>query len=516
MKYIIIIHIIITLLFLTVLASCVGEEPIDGYENQNYGLVFRVRTSNGASRASVEETDGSNNERRIDIDNNDYRIYLFVGPKGQPPKFMMNLSFNLTLRDPDYTEYIVMASIPYERFMEHGIDPDAENDYQLMMLANWNSLSGVYPEVGTFSYVSDIVDRKPEFVLTPNKSWTPFAGENKGIPMYGLVSFSAKRSQLVLPVSPGTPTTTNFYNVSTMYLLRAMTKVEIVDGRTDEEIAAAPYPRIKSVRIANAATKGLLIPDNFRNQMQVTAPTCPTSLTGGSIMPFTPFSEKEFALYGAEQYFAVLDGELQVEVAFSGGHTKTMSYKLSKLPNADGQFLRNHIYRYTVTGITEFGLELQLSVRDWDSNIVNWNYPENIGIAEGQALRWIEGTYDALSREEAYVVAKSDLTPLKCTFTLSEPKGAVWQAAIVSRQGDPRAFVFVDKDGNETETLSGVIDGTQTTFTIKPTNANPSQQNQGRLDITVTLPYGRTMRVDVLNGEYGENKFFTIIQNPSL
>ncbi|MDE5676854.1 hypothetical protein, partial [Phocaeicola sp.] len=181
--------------------------------------------------------------------------------------------------------------------------------------------------------------------------------------------------------------------------------------------------------------------------------------------------------------------------------------------------LRNHIYRYTVTGIDAFSANITLNVLDWEQGEeLTWDYNDNIGITGLDRLTWMEGTYQNLNDANAHLILLQDISvAAECKFRISTPKNASWHASLVYASGEKDAFMFVDEAGKEIAQPGGTIDGeTVVALRIKAKGSPGQENNTARLQIAVTLPNGRTMNADVLNGKYGNNKYFTIVQNANL
>ena len=178
------------------------------------------------------------------------------------------------------------------------------------------------------------------------------------------------------------------------------------------------------------------------------------------------------------------------------------------------ELVRNHIYRYEITALENFKANLTLTVMDWEAETITWQYTENVGIDQAGAIRWTNGTYQAINQDDAYVILKEDLSAAQCYFTISQPINAEWRAMFVPIGDTPAdAFLFRTADGDETS-VTGTIDGNPIYLNIVPKDVNISgQQYQARLQIIVTLPSGTSMNADVCAGRYGENKYFTVRQN---
>ena len=179
------------------------------------------------------------------------------------------------------------------------------------------------------------------------------------------------------------------------------------------------------------------------------------------------------------------------------------------------ELVRNHIYRYEITSLENFKANLTLTVMDWDSETIEWQYTDNVGIDEGGAIQWTNGTYQSINQADAYVILKDDLSAAQCYFTISQPVNAEWRAMFVPIGDTPAdAFLFRNTDGENVTSISGTIDGNRIYLNIVPKDVNLSGlQYQARLQVIVTLPSGTSMNANVCAGSYGENKYFTVRQN---
>lgn len=103
--------------------------------------------------------------------------------------------------------------------------------------------------------------------------------------------------------------------------------------------------------------------------------------------------------------------------------------------------------------------------------------------------------------------------PLIGNFGLQTPVGAKWTAYLISTGGVQDAFCFSD-NGNETQTMSGVIDGSSNfTLPIVSTVEAPNLLSSAILQVIVTLGNGTVLEVP-LAPEGASFKNYTIVQNP--
>ena len=117
-------------------------------------------------------------------------------------------------------------------------------------------------------------------------------------------------------------------------------------------------------------------------------------------------------------------------------------------------------------------------------------------------IKWTAGTYEKIEADK--VVLKDDISiPAELKFTIAGPLGNTWQAILVTKSGDPGAFIL-----SQTE---GAI-GEECTLTIKAKQQNTSNvSNQAELLFVVRTSSG-ILPVDILT-TLGEGNNYTIIQN---
>lgn len=363
-----------------------GELPVVPGEEacSDCRLVFTIRTEKEPVRAVVYDEVGTLNENRIDLENGDYRLYLFAGSKGTDATCVAELSFQAAVRSADYTEYIVWTTIPASFFREHNYSMWTSVDYQLMMLANWESLGATYPAPGTATTVADVLNRKPAFNV-PTASWAPYENGAKGIPMYGLLGFTASSEGLSLP-PPNVGDSPDRVNAGTLYLLRAMAKVELWEDFYDETVPAERrYNEITDVKLVAPNATGLCIPASFVNGEQVESPTYPDGVekAGTPLQAHRKIAADGRAvwqLYTAESPSA--DRPLKVTVRTypnpadrntwtSAEYLVDMTPYVKKNEDDPGEaLLRNHIYRLYAKSVHST-LEFKYVVCPWEKKEVD-------------------------------------------------------------------------------------------------------------------------------------------------
>lgn len=374
----------------TWLTSCVYDEVPEVDGKKEYGICLSLITATpSASRATeITEEIGSDNENKIDIAGGDFRVLLFAGSDDNA-KLVAAPDFNVEIKADDYTEYMVWAKLPDTFFESNGINPDKLQVYQLMVLANWNSLKASYRSmIPGMTTVNDVKSYSGRLMKDHNpEGWSPFENGNKGIPMYGLLKFSKRQSDLELNIG----TNGKFEsNVQTLYLLRAMAKLEIID-RTAEFIDnpdKSLNPWIESVRVDYYNQNGYAIPSQFINGEQVIEATIPIDTYQGENLKGEVYvnseegvynlnkKDKLFCAYLMEQSQNNLYLRFYVKKRNQNGVIETKDFYLRVSDMIEQQayksaFLRNHIYRIYVTLDIKAQIKLYYVVCPWDGKNID-------------------------------------------------------------------------------------------------------------------------------------------------
>ena len=239
----------------------------------------------------------------------------------------------------------------------------------------------------------------------------------------------------------------------------------------------------------------------------------PVSTTGMTGITDTPKEFPDSLYLMPQQLYATGESQFlqQLQVTYtitSGGVEGAPITKTVPLKNVGTitQWTVNKSVLYTL--IVEVGkpLTLTVTVQPWTleeftnefSNTVTVNTePGNDG-----RIKWTAGTYEKIEVDK--VVLKDDISiPAELKFTIAGPLGNTWQAILVTKSGDPGAFIL-----SQTE---GAI-GEECTLTIKAKQQNTSNvSNQAELLFVVRTSSG-ILPVDILT-TLGEGKNYTIIQN---
>lgn len=548
-----------------------GNDPATPMEvNLRFTLSTTPRDTRASSANHDKETEqaGTSAENFIDLDQ--LQMMLFDGQQ----RFLQNLHPVGTPVKNNDGSYDVVVNIKDKYFMDNIKSPGIP--FYILALANGPSMGS--PWLNAFreeTTIEDLCRQMQSTTMTvkpdtykllkagePDPTFTP-----QYIPMSGIQYYSVPGNDLA-----GSTEDNPYVLTQDLNLLRAMAKIEIIDkinytGRFTDALAESP-DRIDKVSIAGHVDMGNLLPlyDQWKGTgitmatQQLTAPCLPAdagyvnpplfdkdynkivgSISDNMLLNFertAPRAEDNapvFTCYVYEFQNPATGTSINVtqppyfNISVKGKQTGgggSQVYPLRLALYTDGEatdndylteLVRNHIYRYEITGIENFKALVTLTVSDWNQVVTNWEYSENIGIANNGSISWIDGTYDYLDQSAASVTLKQNLEAAKCSFTIAQPVNATWRAVFVPIGDTPiDAFAFRLADGSTASSVEGTIDGSQANLEIVPTNAAPPHNYSARLQVIVTLADGRSMNADVCNGQYGQNKFFTIRQNAQL
>ena len=392
-----------------------------------------------------------------------------------------------------------------------------------------------------------------------------YGGETPAhIPMAGMQTFTARVSSLLAStVAKPYDLSSNGTSGRWINMLRALAKIEIVDrigavgtGSSTNQPDRDNRSWVEKAELVGYTTRGAIFPTfsqwqtNGLETQYVTAPSIPAgasyvgkepgdqlTIDGGAINFFadaeaTTAREDGCTVFSC--YLTEYNQALRPSTVYpmwikitahspgsDGADAASVPYRLEVAPyidNAPGaamNILRNNIYRYEITGISST-LDLNLMVEDWTLNETTWDYTDNPSLTDGGYLQWSPDGLD-INKTKAEVIMPNN-AEITGNFTFDEPKGGEWTASFVPEgQTETEAFMFVDAEGNRVSSISGAINGSASEIRIVA-NYEPTDFNRrARLIFTVRTFDGRTISANVVNSaEYGNNKYFTIIQNASL
>lgn len=515
-------------------SECIEDQP--GYEEGKdvwLSVNFRNVDSEGRSRAVTDpvhpDEDATAAENFIDV--NDITV-MFLNSDGRVMKVFADGEYSVEATsntDGLYNDYVLRFRINQDYFEKTG----ATSTFSLLVVANHDGTGDgqtYNPDNLWMKSVADLSALKTSFGYTGQNgtaAWTPDIAGGRHIPMAGIHRFTISRAALESATDANNPLViTDGGNEIDMQ--RAMAKIRVIDalaenGNTDNEITA--------VTLTGMNTRGSYLPLVPSNDWgtQVVPNTSVCHIAHGDASWFNPSTVIPSYTIGADGWGfyipefswtlapAAAEPTLHISVhSTSTGLERIYDYPVSKALGAS-DMTRNHIYEFRVTEIAGTEAELTLVVKDWDDQEVIWDYTDNPGLATGGWIVFDRNTC-AVVDDLAQAVFRNDKADIKAQFTLAEPVNATWRAVFIYEKGKQGAFRFVDKDGNEVETISGEIDGTTPASLIIRTKDTPREDdNVARLQIIVTMADGRTVTANVLTGgNYGKNTYFTIIQNRQL
>ena len=515
-------------------SECIEDQP--GYEEGKdvwLSVNFRNVDSEGRSRAVTDpvhpDEDATAAENFIDV--NDITV-MFLNSDGRVMKVFADGEYSVEVNsntDGLYNDYVLRFLINHDYFEKTG----ATSTFSLLVVANHDGTGDgqtYNPDDLWMKSVADLSALKTSFGYTGQNgtaAWTPDIAGGRHIPMAGIHRFTVSRAALESATDANNPLVIT-EGGNEIEMQRAMAKIRVIDalaenGNTDNEITA--------VTLSGMNRRGAYLPLVPSNEWgtQVVPNTSVCHIAHGDASWFNPSTVIPSYTIGADGWgfyipefswtlaSAAAEPTLHITVhSASTGLDRTYDYPVSKALGAS-DMTRNHIYEFRVTEIAGTEAELTLVVKDWDDQEVIWDYTDNPGLATGGWIVFDRNTC-AVVDDLAQAVFRNDKADIKAQFTLAEPVNATWRAVFIYEKGKLGAFRFVDKDGNEVETISGEIDGTTPASLIIRTKDTPREDdNVARLQIIVTMADGRTVTANVLTGgNYGKNTYFTIIQNRQL
>lgn len=413
------------LLSLLLLASCSRNDEVavaEGEEGKVYvTLTLSINGEEAGSRATWENNDNpdAGDKWENTIDDLQIRIY-----EATTNKYVGKVDDLVPLMENKYSGTLSKATW------------QANTNYKVMVFANC-PLIDESVDISTLSYSHTDID-KIDY-----------------IPMWGVTTAQFN-------LTPGVSE-----QIGEIKLLRSMAKVEIImnaDGYTIDNIA-----------VDKSNTQGYCLPKGY-DSVSETEQLDMEGTDPASFHPFTTFENPPIKKEQDGKYYIYLPeykntetsaAKIQVTVNSETYELEFKDYE-NGAPKEGTQYdiVRNHIYRYTITGVNDGKLKLEYRVLLWDKveSAIGWN-PEikdggNAPVSAWRLVkfykdkdepRYIDSDYkDAREGDEeavfCYVLyprydgekdsdgnAKHEGLENKPSyaafnFHLSEPKGAVWKA----------------------------------------------------------------------------------------
>lgn len=519
-------------------------------------LNLSVPSSVLGSRSGGHGNDrGIGGESYIDLDNSDYRLYVF----DKEGKLSNNLTDVVCTSNGEAGGIISYTISAILKFADES-EMEQLSTFRVMVLANWmafhkNTAVTHYPSLSGYDIVSDdsknLFKNGTDFNFTfpelESSPWKPGPETGRYIPMFG----TSDKLDLEDAMDK-----TKYGNGFEIPMLRSIAKVEIVDQTSHHPIT--------NVTLSHKIPTGRFIPDIEANtdwsaSAQITIPSIPDDFSmkeGSQIFSSAHENDDEatvWSLYLPEIDFTTLpakDHRPVVQIVYNkktyafelDNNVEKASQNVSSPARGDGSLdyvLRNHIYRYAVT---ENGADLQvgLNVLPWDMEWENdeWHFdlptvklPDNFDENNPRYpyhLKWTtqkedpdhpgdmidNGYIDMENSLQLFMKASTD-DYAEGKFTLAAPLKATWYAVLVPLQGEHDAFEFYN-DGTRTWD-HGIIDGNEAVIKIRNTREIVNnERNEARLEIMVEYPDKTQKQAFVVNPSLSGNNYTIVQQKTSL
>lgn len=507
-------------------SECIEDQP--GYEEGKdvwLSVNFRNVDSEGRSRAVTDPVHPDEEATAAEnyIDGNDLTV-MFLNSDGRVMKVFADGEYSVEVisnADGLYNDYQLRFRINQDYFEKTG----TTSTFSLLIVANHNGTGDgqtYIPDNLWMKSVADLSALKTSFGYTglnSTEAWQPDIDGGRHIPMAGIHRFTVSRAALESATDANNPLViTDGGNEIDMQ--RAMAKIRVIDalaenGNTDNEITA--------VTLTGMNTRGSYLPlvpsNDWGTQAVPNTSVChiahgdATWFNPGNVIPSYTIGNNGWGFYIPEFSWtlAPADAEPTLHITVhsaSTGLDRVYDYPVSK---ALGQtdMTRNHIYEFRVTEIAGMNLALTCTVLDWEGHETDWEFTDNVSMAQGGYITWTNGQ---VNKSTATVTFNQTLTDLECRFAFLTPAGYTWRAVLIPQTGNLSAFSFVG------ETTGTIVPGETITLKIHTSDSAPKGvNNTARLQILVSTPWGTTINAPVLDSNtYGTNKFFTINQNASI
>ncbi len=458
-----------------------------------------------------------------------------------------------------YTVSMVISKSKLEELLETEVNPNSDEkiNFRILILANcvpsgtnnstyWNQING--------TTYTEVINKLNLLTFAMSNIYNPAGGNTavdlykngkQNVPMFGTNVTSVSQEAL-------------YYSrfdqrvyLNDVDLLRAVAKVRVVDNIQNKAIDG--YPKVIGAEFIGSQSDLRQLPvdaANYQNGYQVEQPNiadldkeltltdAPVYKLGTipdnwSITDTDNMKGSTWIGYVPEQKIGNLNNNVaegmpifRIKVAIQkneDGSEETKSYDILMTDyNSFGQYiLRNHVYSLSVNEVA-LGNEASLTftVEEWIENGFSMNYTETVTVYP--KLEWLSGFTE--HDTEGNVVIKPWTTnpetgvpmwvPLTARFGLQSPVGATWSAYLITIEGAPNTFVFLD-NGEMKPSVSGTITGTTLSdLIIVSQDDTPSGEgNRARLQVVITLGNGTVMEAD-LTPEGTNYKNYTIVQNP--
>lgn len=340
------------------LPACVNEDEGTSTASDDGSFFISIAISAGnasPARAESDLTDeeGTSVENNINI--GDLKIYAFSIPtdNNASNSALLTQIYPKDDNNSNIIEADVKKSVPGTYMLEAELNNtffDNHKDFCLVAVANWTpfvSLDFSLPDGKELSVLGNEELLFGQNIDVNKQAWTPNGEE--GIPMFGLhkaslAGYDKKHNNKFAPLLLGK-----------VNMLRAFAKIEIRNGMKDKEITG--------VSISSYNKMGYFTPSLIGNQLSDTE-----NVTSANIPNPVESSVEELSFSGKDVAFVAYLPEYELTNGKRDIITVTIDekkYLLSLAPYTDDgpnekptedywkALLRNHIYRYIITGVEE-------------------------------------------------------------------------------------------------------------------------------------------------------------------
>lgn len=344
-------------------------------DSDDFTVTFKIATQNTertkADPDILGQETGIPAENWLDVENN-IKVLLFSDNGAGNGVLLQDLTAIAQITRQNnglWNLYDVTATFKDMYFRNPAFN-GGDVPFYLMVLANWPS-EALDAVAGRYTTIAELQALVATFAM-PDDFFPELS--KTAIPMYGLLPCRVSQDAL------SSSTATSPVNVGDVYMLRCLAKVEVID---ETEIKDADgYPRIESVSLTGWNRNAMLIPADFQNGVQVTAPTFPDApglvtdgtqrvfktmsyTTDTTVPPGTTYTFNGFTTYIPEVEVAGLKFTMEVSFDASTKETRTLTVPVEGIPWGTN-ILRNHIYRISAVVNPNLDIQLIVKVLPWD------------------------------------------------------------------------------------------------------------------------------------------------------
>ena len=266
--------------------------------------------------------------------------------------------------------------------------------------------------------------------------------KKKYIPMWGKLNAN-------IPLNEST-TSGTFTPIGNIYMLRAMSKIEVVFDESNTNLSEYT---IEAAGLSRYNSKGNLFPnsksiktDNNINIVDCFNPTNFNNVTTYNSselgLPFEVIKDKNgknrsCIIYLPEyEYNERIDettkediGQLKIYLSLKKGNqtltAKDLPVSSGAIPMGERDLVRNHWYRYIVENIND-GFDLTVETLAWTLQEIDMSFE---GIITYNITGWIEGTYKEIEDNTVYMTSGKDA---EFVFTIETPKNCEYQIGLTN------------------------------------------------------------------------------------